>query len=88
MAFEQVVEYGANLTHLGHVEVWVDTVYKLDGRVIGSERHRHVLSPGDDLSEQYPDMAAVAIAWWTPERVARWQAAQPPPDFLIPEQIA
>lgn len=88
MALEQIIEYGCELTHLGHVQVWVDTSYRIDGTLFGPTRHRHVLSPGDDLSGQYPDIAAVATAWWTPERVARWQAAQPPPDAATAEQTA
>jgi hypothetical protein len=38
--------------------------------------HRYVLSPGDDLSGQPADVAAVANAVWTDEIVAAYEAHQ------------
>jgi len=43
-----------------------DQVLK-DGVVIATSFHRHVLSPGDDLSGQDPKVQSIAAATWTPE---------------------
>jgi hypothetical protein len=43
---------------------------------------RYVLSPGDDLSDQPADVAAIANAAWTDEIVAAYEARQAePPDL-------
>ena len=42
-----------------------------DGEVLSSSYHRHVLQPGDDLTNEDPRVAAIATATWqlipTPE---------------------
>ena len=35
-----------------------------DGEVLSTSYHRHVLSPGDDLTNEDPKVAAVATAAW------------------------
>jgi urease accessory protein UreE len=50
-----------------------DQVLK-DGTEIAATYHRHVLSPGDDLSNEDPRVAAIAEATWTPEVIAAYQA--------------
>lgn len=35
-----------------------------DDEVISTSYHRHVLQPGDDLSEQDPKVVAIASAVW------------------------
>ena len=35
-----------------------------DGEVLSSSYHRHVLSPGDDLSNEDPKVVAIANAAW------------------------
>lgn len=36
-----------------------------NGEVVAQSYHRHVLQPGDDLSEEDPKVVAVANAAWT-----------------------
>ena len=35
-----------------------------DGEVLSSSYHRHVLQPGDDLSNEDPKVVAIATAVW------------------------
>lgn len=35
-----------------------------DGEVLSSSYHRHVLQPGDDLTNEDPKVAAIANAVW------------------------
>ena len=43
---------------------------------VASTFHRHVVVPGDDLSNEDPRVAAVATSLWTEEVVAEYKAAQ------------
>jgi urease accessory protein UreE len=51
-----------------------DQVLK-DGTEIAATYHRHVLSPGDDLSNEDPRVVAIAEATWTPEVIVAYQAS-------------
>lgn len=50
-----------------------DIVLK-DGVVIARNAHRHVRSPGDDVSNDCPELQAVANTLWTSEVIAAYQA--------------
>jgi len=47
-----------------------------DGEEISKSYHRHVVSPGDDLSLEDPKVAAVGAAIHTPEVIAAFKDAQ------------
>ena len=47
-----------------------------DGVEVASTFHRHVVVPGDDVSNEDPRVAAVATATWTDKVVRAYQAAQ------------
>ena len=53
----------------------IDKVLK-DGEVISSTNHRHVLAPGDDLTNEDSVVIAVANAVWTEEVIANYKASQ------------
>lgn len=50
-----------------------DQVLK-DGVEIASTFHRHVVHPGDDLSNEDPRVVGIASVTWTEEVVAAYQA--------------
>lgn len=58
----------------GQIQVRTATVIEKDGKELTRTFHRHVLNPGEDLSNEDPKVAAVATAIWTPEVVEAWQA--------------
>jgi len=43
-----------------------------DGAVLSSAFHRHVLHPGQDLTDQDPKVSAIANAVWTDEVVTAY----------------
>ncbi len=45
-----------------------------DGTVLSSSFHRHVLTPGQDLTDQDPKVVAIANAVWTDEVVSAYEA--------------
>ena len=65
-----------NARDTGHIEIRTSNRVLKDGVVISTTYHRHVISPGDDLTTQDERVAAVAIANWTPDIVAAYEAAQ------------
>ena len=48
-----------------------------DGTEVAATYHRHVVHPGDDVSNEDPRVAAIAAATWTDEVVAAYQASLP-----------
>ena len=58
----------------GQVQVRTATRILEDGVQLSSSFHRHVLAPGDDLTEQDAKVAAIATATWTPEVVTAYEA--------------
>ena len=50
-------------------------IVEKDGEEVGRTYHRHVRSPGDDMSEECDEMQAVAAALWTPEVITAYQAS-------------
>ena len=68
---------------LGQVQVRTATRVLEDGTQLSSSFHRHVLAPGDDLTEQDTRVSAIATATWTPEVVTAYEemiAAQELPE--------
>jgi hypothetical protein len=50
------------------------TIIKKDGTEIAKTYHRHVMSPGDDVTNEDPKVQAIANAIWTEEVIAAYQA--------------
>jgi hypothetical protein len=49
----------------GHVQVRRADTVRRDDEVVSTTYHRHVLSPGDDLSNEDPKVAVIAKAAWS-----------------------
>jgi hypothetical protein len=60
---------------LGQIQVRRRDQVLKDGQEIAATYHRHVLSPGDDLTNEDPRVVAIAEATWTPEVIAAYQAS-------------
>jgi hypothetical protein len=50
-------------------------IIEKDGVEVGRTYHRHVCSPGDDVSGECAEIQAVAGALWTPAVIAAYQAS-------------
>ena len=50
-------------------------IIEKDGVEVARSYHRHVCSPGDDVSEECSELQAVAAALWTSEVVDAYEAA-------------
>ena len=61
------------------LQIATDTIIKEDGTEISRSRHRHVLNPDSDISEEASEVQAVANAVWTDEVKANfktWKESQ------------
>jgi len=56
----------------GTIQVRTATRVLEDGAVLSSAFHRHVLAPGQDLTDQDPKVSAIANAVWTDEVVTAY----------------
>ena len=56
------------------IQVRVATNIVEDGNIISSSYHRHVVSPGDDLTNQSDDVRAIAELLHTPELIEQFQS--------------
>ena len=63
------------LVQTNHIQVRTANIIERDGVEVTRTFHRHVLSPGDDVSGQDPKVQAIANAVWTPEVIAAYQAS-------------
>ena len=59
----------------GQIQVRTRNQVLKDGTEIAATYHRHVLSPGDDLTDQDPRVVAIAEVTWTEEVIAVYQAS-------------
>ena len=57
------------------IQVRVATNIVENGNIISSSYHRHVVSPGDDLTDQPDDVRAIAELLYTPELIEQYQSA-------------
>ena len=53
-------------------------IIEKDGKEVGKTYHRHVRVPGDDVSDDCPELQAIASALWTPDIIAAYQASLTP----------
>lgn len=70
----------------GQIQVRTRNQVLRDGVEIAATYHRHVLSPGDDLTGQDPRVVAIAEATWTPEVIQAYQDSLQQPTLNTPEE--
>ena len=63
------------LIESNHIQVRTANIIERDGVEITRTFHRHVLSPGDDVTNEDPKVQAIANAVWTEEVIAAYQAS-------------
>ena len=56
------------------VQVAMDTLIKEDGKVISQTRHRHVLHPDSDISNEPQEVQNICNTAWTQEVKDAWIA--------------
>jgi hypothetical protein len=62
------------LVQSNHIQVRTATIIEKDDVEIAKTYHRHVVSPGDDVTNEDLRVQAIANAIWTEEVIAAYQA--------------
>lgn len=62
---KEVVIDKIEVLETGAIQVRQATRVLEDGEELSKSYHRHVLQPGDDLTNEDPKVAAIAIAAWS-----------------------
>ena len=79
MALEKVVKVDLiEVVENGNVQVRTKTAIMEDGKQISASFHRHVVTPGQDYSNEDSRVQAICAATHTPEVIAAYQASQVP----------
>ncbi len=71
---KQIVDL-VELVQSNHIQVRTANIIERDGVEVTRTFHRHVLAPGDDLTNEDPKVQAIANAVWTEEVIAAYQAS-------------
>jgi len=71
---KEVITDKVEVVENGSVQVRTATRVLENGVVLSSSFHRHVLAPGDDLTNEDPRVTAIAKATWTAKVIADYQA--------------
>lgn len=80
MALEKVIKVDLiEITENGNVQVRTKTAIVEDGQEISGRFHRHVVSPGDDYSNEDARVQSICAATHTPEVIAAYQASRAEP---------
>ena len=70
---KQIVDL-IQLVENNSIQVRTSTIIERDGTEISRSFHRHVVSPGDNVTNEDPKVQAIANAIWTEEVIAAYQA--------------
>ena len=71
---KQIVDL-VELVQSNHIQVRTANIIERDGVEVTRTFHRHVLSPGADVTNEDPKVQAIANAVWTEEVIAAYQAS-------------
>jgi hypothetical protein len=71
---KQIVDL-VELVQSNHIQVRTANIIEKDGTEIARTFHRHVLTPGDDVTNEEPKVQAIANAVWTEEVISAYQAS-------------
>ena len=72
MAFTEKQEYKIEVLENGTLQVRRADIVLKDGTEIGRQYHRHVLTPGSDVTNEVQRVQDVAEATWTPAVLAAY----------------
>jgi hypothetical protein len=79
MALTEITKVDSiELVETNHIQIRTATIIERNGTEISRSNHRHVLAPGDDVTNEDPKVQAIANAVWTEEVIAAYQASQNP----------
>jgi hypothetical protein len=77
MALTEITKVDSiELVETNHIQIRTSTIIERDGIEISRSNLRHVIAPGDDVTNEDPKVQAIANVVWTEEVIAAYQASQ------------
>lgn len=74
MALAEIIKVDQiEILESNHIQVRTATTIEKDGVEITRSNHRHVLSPGDDVTNEDSKVQAIANAIWTTEIIQQYR---------------
>ena len=73
---ETIIIDKIELVENNSIQVRTATIIERDGTEIAKTYHRHVVAPGEDVSNEDAKVQTIANAIWTAEVIAAYQASQ------------
>ena len=75
MAITKRLEYKEEILPNQVIQIRTTTVVEEDGVELARNHHRHVVTPGQDVSGEVQEVQAIAAALWTEEVIAAYNAS-------------
>ena len=75
MAITKRFEYKEEILPNQVIQIRKTTVLEEDGVELARNHHRHVVVPGQDVSNEIDEVQAIAAALWTGEVIDAYQAS-------------
>jgi len=81
MAITKRLEYKEEILPSQVIQIRTTTVVEEDGVELARNHHRHVVSPGDDVTGEVQEVQDIAAALWTADVIAAYQASITTPEL-------
>ena len=75
MAITKRLEYKEEILPNQVIQIRTTTVVEEDGVELARNHHRHVVSPGDDVTGEVQEVQDIAAALWTADVIAAYAAS-------------
>ena len=73
MALQEIIKVDhIEVIENNSIQIRTATIIERDGTEISRSFHRHVVAPGDDISNEDPKVQAIANAVWTEEVITAY----------------
>ena len=72
---EKIIVDKIELIENNSIQVRTATIIEKDGTELTRTFHRHVVAPGEDITNEDPKVQAIANAIWTEEIIAAYSAS-------------
>jgi enoyl-[acyl-carrier-protein] reductase (NADH) len=67
------------------IQIRIATVIEKDGAEVAKTYHRHVVAPGEDITNEDAKVQAIANAIWTEDVINNYKALIKPIEPIVPE---
>ncbi len=81
---EKIIVDKIELIENNSIQIRTATIIEKDGTELTRTFHRHVVAPGEDITNEDAKVQAIANAIWTEEVINNYKASIKPVDPIVP----